>query len=159
MKKILFCLLFSLFTLQANAATVNITGSGLGFFNASIANIGDTFSEPNTLILGTGYEDYVVNLSAIDNPFGSITGFDALINGISFIDSPVTLSAGTYDVEFLGIATEINSGGTLIINAIGVPTSVVPVPSALWLFGSALMGLVSVSYRKSITTKSIKLAY
>jgi hypothetical protein len=154
MKKILFSLLFSIFTFQANAATVNITGSGLGFFNASIANIGETFSETNTLILGEGFDDYVINLSAIDNPFGSITGFDALINGISFIDSPMTLSAGIYDVNFLGIATEINSGGTLIINAVGTPTSVVPLPSALWLFGSALMGLVSVSHRKSSTSKS-----
>jgi len=154
MKKMLLGLLFSLIAFQANAATVNITGSGLGFYNEAIINIGDTFSESHTLTLGAGFDDYLLNVSGVDNPLGSITDFDVLVDGISFIDSPITLSAGTYDIQFLGVATEINSGGTLIVNAIGSPVSAVPVPAAIWLFGSALMGLVSVSQRKSKSVAS-----
>lgn len=149
MKKMLFGLLFSIVAIQANAATVNITGSGLGFFNEAIINVGDSFTESHTLTLGSGFDDYLLNVSGVDNPLGSITDFDVLVDGISFIDSPITLSAGTYDIQFLGISTEINSGGTLIVNAIGAPVSAVPIPAAVWLFGSALMGLFSVSYRKS----------
>ncbi|MCK5831333.1 MAG: hypothetical protein KAH20_13645 [Methylococcales bacterium] len=148
MKKILFGMLFSLITIQANAATVNITGSGLGFFNEAIINVGDTFSETHTLILGAGYDDYLLNVSGVDNPFGSIVDFDVLVDGISFLDSPVTLVPGTYNIQFLGVASVINSGGSLIVNAIGIPVSAVPIPAAVWLFGSALMGLVSVSKRK-----------
>lgn len=150
MKKILFGLLFSLMAFQVNAATVNINGSGFGVFTSGPINTGESFSPvAQTLVLGAGF-DYVLNLSANDLPDQSVTGFDVTVNGVSFNSSPIALGPGSYDVVFIGQATAPDTGASLLVNATGTPiVSNVPVPAAAWLFGSALMGMVGVSRRKS----------
>lgn len=54
-------------------------------------------------------------------------------------------STGTLTSYILGSAT-LGTDGTLTFT--GNPTSAVPLPAAVWLFGSGLMGLVGVSRRR-----------
>ena len=52
-------------------------------------------------------------------------------------------------IQFELIAGGINSMSiTGLINSNGTAESVVPVPAAVWLFGSGLLGLVGVARRK-----------
>jgi hypothetical protein len=53
-------------------------------------------------------------------------------------------TSGTLNSYILGSAT-LAADGTLAINA---GTAPVPLPAAVWLFGSGLMGLVGVSRRR-----------
>ena len=38
------------------------------------------------------------------------------------------------------------------LTAVGTGTSVIPVPTAVWLFGTGVMGLVAFSRRKRVAT-------
>ncbi|MET0028743.1 MAG: hypothetical protein ABW101_14035, partial [Candidatus Thiodiazotropha sp.] len=54
------------------------------------------------------------------------------------------LSAGTYTLQFVGNADGAMGG------AYDVTVSAVPLPAAAWLFGSALLGFVTYSARRSV---------
>lgn len=69
---------------------------------------------------------------------GIITAFSGLL--YSYL-----LGAGTYLIEVGGIAT----GDTYRM------TLSTPIPAAIWLFGSALLGLIGISSRKSRSTMAL----
>ena len=151
----------------ADPMTLSITGvaknsgwvvSGSGTTGEQLFT-GGTFSLSDSsglLLQGT------IGSSAFTAPTGSITtgslfSFDAI--NYSFISSSLNtgLSAplpGSYSIsmEILGgysTPTEDTLAGISPFNANGVGTfSAVPVPPALWLFGSGLMGLVGIARRK-----------
>jgi hypothetical protein len=54
------------------------------------------------------------------------------------------LSAGTYTLQFTGDADGVFGG------AYDVTVSAVPLPTAAWLFGSALLGFVTYSARRNV---------
>lgn len=54
------------------------------------------------------------------------------------------LSAGTYTLQFTGDADAVFGG------AYDVTVSAVPLPTAAWLFGSALLGFVTYSARRNV---------
>jgi hypothetical protein len=56
-------------------------------------------------------------------------------------------STGTVESYILGSA-KLSSNGTLTLTGNGTTTAPVPLPAAVWLFGSGLMGLVGVSRRR-----------
>ena len=149
MKKIIFGLLFSLLAFQVNAATQTIEPGNLtAAFLAGPVNAGESFVEADILVLaplapGLGYQ---LNLAGTDLAVGSVTGFDIQIGGFSFTDTPIILEAGSYAISYLGVASLDNSLISFTVNA---TINEVPVPAAVWLFGSALMGLVGASRRKS----------
>jgi len=57
----------------------------------------------------------------------------------------VLLTAGTHTLHMLGITANNGTHEEITISAVNA----VPVPGAVWLLGSALMGLVGVSRRKA----------
>lgn len=69
------------------------------------------------------------------NPSGGLPLFDDGIAGSPMIDGPF---------PGMNINIDIGSGNSMVV--IGI--SAVPVPPALWLFGSGLLGLVGIAKRK-----------
>jgi len=80
----------------------------------------------------------------VGNPFyGSKTLVTTILgNGGSYV---ANLALGNYFVEFFGTP---NVGGTTFNAQVQVGITETPLPAAVWLFGSALMGLFGVSRRK-----------
>lgn len=158
MKKIFFSLVLTLLAFQVNAASITLAAGGEGqpiFDQASDAGRG-----PHTINLeGAPTGDvWTTSLSIVDVAAGSVAGFGAelldstgaLLHTFTGTGDGVTLdlALGSYTVNFLGDVTP-GSFWTMLATIEEVQTSAVPVPAAVWLFGSALMGLVGVSRRKS----------
>jgi len=58
-------------------------------------------------------------------------------------------TAGTYNVSFFGFADEFSSAlPSTKLGLYGIEISQIPVPPAVWLFCSGLLGLISISRRK-----------
>jgi hypothetical protein len=74
---------------------------------------------------------------------GPVSGSDAWGTDVSLACPATICNDGSYDnSDFL-------NGGSMVANLSNVTGySVVPVPAAVWLFGSGLLGLVAVSRRK-----------
>ena len=83
----------------------------------------------------------------------TLTGNDNFILGLFFLgnwladSSVVALGANSYTVSF------DNGGSVLQVDVQNVPA--VPVPAAVWLFGSGLLGLVGVA-RKQASSHKVK---
>jgi hypothetical protein len=138
---------------------MNIDWDATGFFNAinQGLNVGDTIS-------GTTLKQDTNNDGSFDtftDVFSANPYSDALLStaGWSPLEGPAPLAATSaslglgYDIDgnyiggtlFDGIRGLINigSGNSLIVTSI----SAVPIPPALWLFGSGLLGLIGISRR------------
>jgi len=111
----------------------------------------------NAADLASGTNPLDVNLNnAIPSAFGGpalVSGDAAIGSGNSFVvgisdDNGVSWMA---DIGFGGGTTGVLSFGVnqLNIDVLLVDIQVVPVPTAAWLFGSGLLGLVAVSRRKA----------
>lgn len=66
-------------------------------------------------------------------------------SNFGFDPSRVTFGDDFVEVNFLGLT--ILDGSTI---AIDLQTAVVPIPAAVWLFGSGLIGLIGVARRKKV---------
>ena len=176
MKKIFLSLVLSLSLapLAANSAAIEITSvppgtagvtNGSSETNASGTHVGinGNYSDKWDIIYPTGALINVVS----SNSFSS---FDVLysLNGSAFASASafiVSNGAGGYSIGPFGIGSfsplqlifnGTASGGSYSVNVVSGGGAVVtppnpsnvPVPAAVWLFGSALMGLVGVSRRK-----------
>jgi hypothetical protein len=169
MNKILLSLFFVLFAFSSvsSAATVTIDEAHL---NASVDNV----SKP----VGIGFSDeHELNLNAL-NPGNTgfkltFTLVDTVSNSIEGLKGELWNSAGT--IKLLDILANVGSNplppmafatgsyllkviGTNVLDSFGfqeqqysldVNAQAVPVPAAIWLFGSALMGLAGFSRRKT----------
>jgi hypothetical protein len=89
--------------------------------------VGDAFGYPNSGGLYSPW--FVVSASS-----PAAVGGDGQVNAFTFQSS--SLDSG------------IHVTGYSNVNTYAVATSVVPIPAAAWLFGSALLGLVGVSRRR-----------
>lgn len=158
MKKYFIALLFglSLTSMQsASAAMLNLTqifgggvSTGSGTDTVTGSSLNDLMLNPtNSSIwklelsdLGpSGFADLDFDLN-----LGGPTGFDMSFTAPSFQN----LSANTYFLSLFPKIPTVSYNFTL--SATDVPGQVpVPVPAAVWLFGSALLGLVGVTTRKS----------
>jgi hypothetical protein len=169
MKKILMVILFGMVAFFAQgsiAATLDLSAisstnsntlvvgadnagsvSGVSFLN--LGGFIDTWgitSTPSSAISAVTVENREENINIT-----GVTLKDSLNAIVAFAsESPTgtwnlfaTLLAGAnYIVEISGSALTTGQTYTLTVNA-------VPVPAAIWLFGSALMGLIGFSRRKS----------
>jgi hypothetical protein len=152
MKKIFFGLIFSLLAFQVNAATINLNSSNAGSFH-NFSEAQDFSNAGNTLVLDSSIANWNLDFSIQDISSGSITGFGLevysgglLVATVTPPSSVITLAAGTYTLRFV-VQGGVGANGLVIGTAAAV--SGVPVPAAVWLFGSALMGLVGASRRKA----------
>ncbi len=116
-------------------------------FNDALVALGKS---PIANIAGTLFDVWDTNSENFDNngdPLGgvsfgvSLISFNtALYTGSDF--EPIPLSLLGYDIPlfFLG---ELDANGVEIFSAYGIlNTTVVPIPAAVWLFGSGILGLV-----------------
>jgi hypothetical protein len=122
----------------------------LAMQSASAATLSLESDSPGIIINGTSGS--VTGAGAVDVIIAADPGelVDLLISftnvgsGITSVFNggvdPVGLAAGTYELIMIGKAD------------FNIELANVPVPAAVWLFGSALMGLLGISRRKSATT-------
>jgi hypothetical protein len=164
----LFFVLFA-FSSVSSAATVTIDEANLLHTidaNKDVSNVG--FTDAHDLVLNNlnpGNTGFKVFFNLTDNESGSIVGlkgelwngagtikiYDILANVGSNPIPPLFLATGNYILKV--IADSVAPG--VFANAEGqqysldINAAAVPVPAAIWLFGSALMGLVGFSRRKT----------
>jgi hypothetical protein len=156
MKKLLVVLSLAMaaFSFQASAATVAWTASPgnvgqqvspFALFGSvgSLAEGHDASADVWTFSLD-GLSRIVIEVSSIPVSSPWLTGVSlngdafATVNGGWVFDS--VLAAGEYTIELFGLAPR-NGGYQLSVET--------PIPAAVWLFGSALMGLVGAARRKT----------
>ena len=118
------------------------TGTGLDIFD-DLA--GGSAYGAATLTAAGGIDSLInVNLTGanvftdIDSSLASLDGLFAIGGYLSTIDSDKT------EVLFNG-----TGGPDFLMSVLTIETTIVPVPAAVWLFGSGLIGLIGVAMRKS----------
>ena len=145
---------------QVNAATIfaptdgdvnflfgDLAGGTLAMFDdsdQSYSGLSLTIDVPSIVGISgpDGSGDY---LAANNNGTLSLSGSDNFILGLNFggtwlSDSSIVDNGGnSYSVYF-------DNGGNLL----QVDVQVIPVPAAVWLFGSGLIGLIGVARRKKV---------
>ncbi len=150
MKKILVSLFFVMFSFQVSAASTPVVDEdSVVFFNEE-----SPFETDHKFALKSnrGLTEMKLDVAFHDQTAGSVSGFGLqllkagtvikeLIENTSGSFSMVLATASNYSVRFLGTD---GLAGSATLSA-----SAVPVPAAVWLFGSALMGLFGASRRKS----------
>jgi hypothetical protein len=159
MKKVLIMFGFVLLALsmQVEAATMALDNGNPADAITVQKNSNSAFIDEHTLTLSsasaTGFQ---FDISLIDNSLGGMPGLKLdlwnadLTALLETITSPggssLWLSLGTY--KLIVSATSV-IGSLPEQYTIQGNISSVPVPAAIWLFGSALMGLIGFSRRKS----------
>lgn len=152
-------------TTQIGTTTAgNITNTGLTSVTTNIGQVATTFA-PSCTTAGC-------STFAIDN-YLLTTLTDTLNKGVTTGLSTSQALGGTLEMMYItqtgtnpGAATaagydffdnaygravwSLSSAGQLTYSIAGAPVSEVPVPAALWLFGSGLLGLVGIGRRKSV---------
>lgn len=164
MKKLLVVLSLAMaaFSFQASAATFNLglVNVSKGFSNTISGAFTDTynFSAPSNNGIGVSGTNVAVTFSGF--AYGLIQNFAATLDGhllnpsnSTTYNGPVTLftqllsgslpgsAAGSHVLTFTGTGNGSYGGSIAVAQT--------PIPAAVWLFGSALMGLTGISRRKS----------
>jgi hypothetical protein len=98
----------------------------------------DFFVDVWTVDVGAGDQADFAYTESPFAPFRDISAFQVNDLGHGFTG----LTEGVYDFIVSGVSTGINGG------VYQVGTSVVPLPAAVWLFGTALFGVLGISKRK-----------
>lgn len=117
----------------ANEYDFNLTGGNYNFLltvTNSIANHKVGISNFNATLDGNAFGNTLYNI-----PLSSTSKLNFLYG------ENVNLSSGHHELVISGIGSKSNYGGSISISS-------VPVPAAVWLMGSALVGLVSFGKRK-----------
>ena len=157
MKNILILSLMLIFSINANAITVST-----GDLGNNVVNNGEAFSVFFDLTSPSNSADAFIDIKyglwqspdvPVDTSInGMLVGSFIADQGYSgapeFINFDVTglLLNGTNEISFLGSGL-----GGYVIGQVDVTYSAVPIPAALWLFGSGLIGLLAMR-RKSAKT-------
>ncbi len=165
MKHLLFVLtvMLSAWSFQVGAATfdlgevsdnADIGNRGLsGAFEDSYTftvpsnNIGGSFSVTNSFVVRTNagfIENFVATLDGV-----SFTG-PAVIPGTQVLsfDLASALASGVHELVVSGVGVAVNGRTASYGGSIQIDTAV-PVPAAVWLFGSALVGLFGAKRRQA----------
>jgi len=116
--------------------TLTFDLKGLNPLTAVISGLLSTDNTLNVLLNGgsTGISTGLRSFESL-TPFSINDGFIAGLNTLEFI------------VNNQNVSTFPNPTGLLVADLIG-SAAVVPIPAAVWLFGSGLLGLVGVARRK-----------
>jgi len=132
--------------------TANTIGStlGLGFVSGTLVN-----STGNDLVLfgvGTVDDSFDLTIGAITQSLIAIDSGFLTPNGLRL--NAVAVNLDDFSIGVDGIFTNIlltfqdTSSEFALAGALNPPPAAVPVPAAVWLFGSGLLGLVGVARRK-----------
>jgi len=169
MKKLLLGLVFGLFAMQANAAIYELTHEG--FYDNNVVLLGiypdpgnPTVASSSTEVGGGAFDmaftattdtTGLANVEWTFNPGEYLTTADLIFGGATTPNFTETVTGSYIATIFMEVGKSYyyDISGTAS-NTLGFQLSVqsvseVPIPAAVWLFGSALMGLFGVSRRKS----------
>ncbi len=92
-----------------------------------------------------GFQDLSFNVlvdSTVVGSFNPVFGSDYTL----FLTNAILLSAGTHTLTFQGIAASPDY--SVLIDQVNSNVNAVPVPAAVWLFGSGLLGMFGLGKRK-----------
>jgi hypothetical protein len=130
------------------AVSTASTGAMENFLNG-LQN--DLTSGGLTSLTGTETGTATEGVGSPQSKYGFFGGADLAATGSTAIKlfgfTGNNVNGGQLQSYLLGSAT-LGTDGTLTINGNGGGTAPVPLPAAVWLFGSGLMGLVGVSRRR-----------
>ncbi|KJV05827.1 hypothetical protein [Methylocucumis oryzae] len=163
----LFVLVFSFFAVnQVSAATISLIDNQDGSSVSGWPDVSDSTkvkkdsSGQVSWLLSSDLATYVLSLSS-----GSSTATNVDINWVKVFDSGNNLVASTAAAGFnsqlsltfylslvsqpFKVVVDYTAGLQGSLHAVTLTVAQTPVPAAIWLFGSALLGLVSVSRRKA----------
>jgi len=149
------------FSIDSNAAPTNSGDTWANYIgDASITihgspgDVDGVYTDNISLVVWTDFNNYgTLNFGNFNSPFISNTG--------NFIFLPVpkitlgliadtSLPVGDFTGDIAGVwGTGTSGGGRYSANISNLSATVVPVPAAVWLFGSGLVGLVGFAKRKS----------
>ena len=153
-----------------NAGSANVH-SGLYFGNRGLGigganNLSLDFGEIMSIDFGTAVDAASLTLVDIAAPPGNVSFQFEAFDGVSSLGGPfvfpiATTAPETFDLFALSGVSQMTSFSISVLSfqpAFGlqiqslsfsaVPFSAVPVPAAIWLFGTALVGLVGFSKRR-----------
>ena len=105
--------------------------------------------------VGTAFSDLgIINLTAWSSLASATTRFEGSENLLfDWLSNPAFVTVPTYtpfDPDVIGeyqFAIQVSSAG-LNVETVAMQVQTVPVPAAVWLFGSGLLGLVGIARRK-----------
>ncbi len=141
----------------------------LSFFNGTIflstradtidLSVSLNFTEPSGIV-----EEFVYDLGLISTPSSTVPDAD-IVNFDKTVPTNFFSSGGTdFTLEFVGFGTLSGEGFTVedsfrvleeeiatvdLVGRITSTPSIIPVPTAVWLFGSGIFGLLGFSRRKA----------
>jgi hypothetical protein len=147
------------FSFQASAATFSllnnttgVTDNGDIVVNSEKIGTGSTaaFATKWTLGAASDATGRVVITANPNTGNNAITfALDVLVNGISVMSFASNTLDKVFNLSFLATdVVEFVVNGMVKKGSIDISVSSVPVPAAVWLFGSALMGLLGTTRRK-----------
>jgi len=102
-------------------------------------------------ILATGTSDLVLVSPNSENPWSysaDVTG-DGIPDTVPYCITDIMPPGGTCELLLPGDNGEIVQVEAMTLTGSSVNISAIPVPPAVWLFGSGLLGLVSIARRKT----------
>ncbi len=131
----------------------NVDGGGVNFsYDASVLNVVSISINESVWDLGAG-----ISTGIIDNITGTVGGIS--VNAWSdvignFSVATITfqaISSGSSDLSLSewGFNPWASNGNIINPDFVNATVQVVPVPAAIWLFGSGLIGLLGLSKRKT----------
>ena len=132
--------------------TVNfdVVGSQLITVNANLNSSGTSYNNQSTIWLAETNLNQT-ELGAISQAiFSTLAGDDGVTDyavGSLNIDRQILLSEGNYSLTAAAYEDSLTGSGGANYS---FTLATVPVPSAVWLFGSGLIGLIGMARRKSV---------
>jgi hypothetical protein len=124
-------------------------GGTISLDMAAFAGGGGTFPSFGAIQLSGGGDIAILDIAVSAPPFGVWQTFSASLDAASWGKSQNDWLAILSNVTSIGIPTDAFDGpDTIGIDNFRIESSVVPIPPAIWLFGSGLLGLVGVARRK-----------
>ena len=160
----------TLLSLTTNAATINGSFGIIGELNATGAGLASVTDINLATVLGSGGSDGdTSNVTFFlpgtggsteslagpwtGNNFFTIAGWDFSLSSLNIVDQTSTLLTLEGTGVLSGNKYEATAAtwtfSTSSIDSYSMSITAVPVPAAIWLFGSGLIGLVAVSRRKA----------
>jgi len=151
---------FSNTGMQYSSSPTNVTGATGATAEIDFSGWGVTWNGIPAINMGGGSQDCGTASDGIcattDPDTGDVTDIAGVFDngtGIANVTCAVDCAAGdTYTLDYTAIVPQAdpsNFGGvTFVLHLTGTVASAVPVPAAVWLFGSGLLGLAGVARRR-----------
>ena len=125
-------------------------GGTMSLDMATFAGGGSTFASFGRIQISGGGDVAVFDVAVVAPPFEVWQAYSAPLDAASWGKSQSEWLAILSDVTSIGIPTDAFDGA----DTIGIDNftiRAVPVPAAVWLFGSGLLGLIGIAGRKNAT--------